>query len=97
MRRDLTQLGSLQRELIELQSCLAVDTPPSCVQSWPGLQARLGAAAAAAARLRASAPIVGAAVAERRPGAGGGGLLAGLVGRQVSPADIEYMEQVSGA
>lgn len=101
-RHDLAQLGALKGELVELLSCLAVDSPPECIPDFPGLQLRLSAAAAACGRLRASAPVIGAAVAERRPGGGAGsgrlgGALERAFGRQVSPADIEYMEEVEEA
>jgi hypothetical protein len=98
---DLNQLSDLRSDLTELTSCLAVEPPADCVPDWRQLQARLAAAAAACGRLRASAPVVGAAVAERGPAARGGGLLGGLAGfgggRQISPADLEFLEQVEEA
>jgi hypothetical protein len=98
MRSDLAQLSALRAELVETASCLAVDTPPECVGAgWPQLRNRLAAASAAAGRLRASAPVVGAFVAERRPGARGGPFGGAFGGRQVSPADLEYLEQARAA
>lgn len=103
LRGDLKQLQELQGDLIELQSCLAVDTPPNCIASWPQLRLRLLSAAAACDRLRAAAPVVGAAIAEQRPGARSGLrslfelTFEGLVGRQVTPADLDYMERVEAA
>lgn len=97
-REDLSLISSLHRDLVELQSCLAVDNAAECIPSWPALRARLAAASPAAGRLRTSAPVVGAAAAERRPGARGpAAALEGLFGRQISPADLERLEDLEEA
>jgi hypothetical protein len=63
---------------------------------FAALRARLEAVADDCDRLRAAAAIVGADIAENRPGSSSSSLFFGR-GRSVSPADLEYYEAVEAA